>query len=197
MVKLLAIPMEAAFCNVKYMVDNFLYPAFMENLSTAKVDLRELNKRMYGNVAINNAGINQKANAFEYDIRAIYGGDIFDNRARNCFAVSEFYSDEPGVDAHVKFSANKQTGAVGEVITITASALRVDEWRGSLELAPTKYSEGSAVFTDSLGSENLGNNLSNQTVLSTGSTFYVKGVTAGEVELFAGTDNIILTITSE
>lgn len=87
-IQLLAIPIEAAFTNVRYMVDNFLYPAFLQNNSYTRVDIRELNKRMYGNVEINNAGINQKANAFEYDIRAIYGGSLFDNRARNCFAVT-------------------------------------------------------------------------------------------------------------
>lgn len=87
-IKLMAIPIEAAFTNVRYMIDNFLYPAYLQSNSYTRVDIRELNKRMYGNVEINNAGINQKANAFEYDIRAIYGGSLFDNRARNCFAVS-------------------------------------------------------------------------------------------------------------
>lgn len=87
-ISMLAIPMEAAFCNTRYMVDNFLYPAFLQTNPYTKVDIRELNKRMYGNVEVNNAGINQKANAFEYDIRAIYGGSLFDNRARNCFAVT-------------------------------------------------------------------------------------------------------------
>lgn len=87
-VGLMAIPIEAAFTNTRYMVDNFLYPAFLQNNPYTKVDIRELNKRMYGNVEINNAGINQKANAFEYDIRAIYGGALFDNRAKNCFCVT-------------------------------------------------------------------------------------------------------------
>lgn len=87
-IDLLAIPIEAAFTNTRYMVDNFLVPASMPGLNYTKVDLRKLNERMYGNVEIGYAGINQKANAFEYDVRAIYGGDIFDNRARNCFAVT-------------------------------------------------------------------------------------------------------------
>ncbi len=200
-VKLFAIPMEAAFCNVRYMIDNFWVPgqyaAGLEKAMKGTANLRPLNERMFGNVEILNAGINQKANAFEYDIRAIYGGDLFDNRARNCFAVSEAYSEEP--TSYVTFSADKQTEAVGEVITITASAVGTDTWNGSLQIAPTKGSEGSAVFTDSLGSENLGDTLTNQAVQSIGSTFYVKGVTAGEVELWAaGTGrNIKLTITSE
>lgn len=85
---LLAIPIEAAFTNVRYMIDNYLYPAFLQNSALSAVDIRALNSRMFGNVEINNAGINQKANAFEYDIRAIYGGSLFDNRARNCFLVT-------------------------------------------------------------------------------------------------------------
>ena len=85
---MLAIPIEAAFTNTRYMIDNFLVPASMPGLNYTNIDLRKLNERMYGNVEIGFAGINQKANAFEYDVRAIYGGDIFDNRARNCFAVT-------------------------------------------------------------------------------------------------------------
>ena len=87
-ISLMAIPIEAAFTNTRYMVDNFLYPAYLQANPYTSVDIRALNQRMYGNVEINNAGINQKANAFEYDIRAIYGGDLFDNRARNCFAIT-------------------------------------------------------------------------------------------------------------
>ena len=87
-IDLLAIPIEAAFTNTRYMIDNFLVPASMPGLNYTNIDLRKLNERMYGNVEIGFAGINQKANAFEYDVRAIYGGDIFDNRARNCFAVT-------------------------------------------------------------------------------------------------------------
>ena len=87
-VNLLAIPISAGFTNMRYMVDNFLYPAYLASIGNyTKIDLRTLSERMFGNVEINNAGINQKACAFEYDIRAIYGGDLFDNRKRNCFAV--------------------------------------------------------------------------------------------------------------
>lgn len=87
-IQLLAIPIEAAFTNVRYMVDNFLYPAYLQARPYLSVDLRTLNQRMFGNVEIGNAGINQKANAFEYDVRCIYGGSLFDNRARNCFAIT-------------------------------------------------------------------------------------------------------------
>lgn len=87
LVDMLAIPLNSAFTNTRYMVDNFLVPSNLPGISYNNVELRQLNQQMYGNVEIGNAGINQKANAFEYDIRLIYGGSIFDNRRRNCFAV--------------------------------------------------------------------------------------------------------------
>jgi len=93
LIDLMAIPIEAAFTNTRYIVDNFLVPASIPGYNY-KVDLRKINERMYGNVEVNNAGINQKANAFEYDIRVIYGGDIFDNRARNCFVVTGPYGEQ-------------------------------------------------------------------------------------------------------
>lgn len=107
-IAMLAIPIEAAFTNTRYMVDNFLYPAFLQTNPYTSVDIRKLNERMYGNVEINNAGINQKANAFEYDIRAIYGGSLFDNRARNCFAVTG-----PVGAVNVPTTGIKVTGAGG------------------------------------------------------------------------------------
>lgn len=118
-IDLLAIPIEAAFTNTRYMVDNFLVPASMPGLNYSKVDLRKLNKRMYGNVEIGYAGINQKANAFEYDVRAIYGGDIFDNRARNCFAV---------------INNNK---VVKEIIVGTIDDAKITEKDGTLQMFAT------------------------------------------------------------
>lgn len=124
-IAMLAIPMEAAFCNTRYMVDNFLYPAFLQTNPYTKVDIRELNKRMYGNVEVNNAGINQKANAFEYDIRAIYGGSLFDNRARNCFAVTGPVGavNVPTTNITVTGAGGATTVKNGETLLMSASIL--------------------------------------------------------------------------
>lgn len=126
-VGLMAIPIEAAFTNTRYMVDNFLYPAFLQNNPYTKVDIRELNKRMYGNVEINNAGINQKANAFEYDIRAIYGGALFDNRAKNCFCVTGPIGTNKKVNNIVlKTEGLTNTVKVGETVNLVADVEPVD-----------------------------------------------------------------------
>ena len=124
-ISMLAIPMEAAFCNTRYMVDNFLYPAFLQTNPYTKVDIRELNKRMYGNVEVNNAGINQKANAFEYDIRAIYGGSLFDNRARNCFAVTGPVGavNVPTTNITVTGAGGANTVKTGGTLLMSASVL--------------------------------------------------------------------------
>lgn len=103
-IHMLAIPIEAAFTNVRYFVDNYLYPSYLERGIT-RVDLEVLNQRMFGNVEIANAGINQKANAYEIDVRCIFGGSLFDNRRKNCFAL---------------------TGTVGGNTAVTSITLAVD-----------------------------------------------------------------------
>lgn len=128
-VSLMAIPIEAAFTNTRYMVDNFLYPAFLQNNPYTRVDIRELNKRMYGNVEINNAGINQKANAFEYDIRAIYGGALFDNRARNCFCVTGTIGAQKKVtNITLTTEGGTNTVKVGETTNLNVAVTPVDAY---------------------------------------------------------------------
>ena len=128
-VSLMAIPIEAAFTNTRYMVDNFLYPAFLQNNPYTKVDIRELNKRMYGNVEINNAGINQKANAFEYDIRAIYGGALFDNRAKNCFCVTGTIGAQKKVtNITLTMEAGTNQVPVGDTVTLNVAVTPTDAY---------------------------------------------------------------------
>ena len=86
-IDLLAIPIPAAFTNTRYIVDNLWVPFGMQ-ASLNKINLAQLTSQMYGNIEVMNAGINPKANGFEYDIRAIYGGDIFSNRQKNCFSIT-------------------------------------------------------------------------------------------------------------
>ena len=145
-VGLMAIPIEAAFTNTRYMVDNFLYPAFLQNNPYTKVDIRELNKRMYGNVEINNAGINQKANAFEYDIRAIYGGALFDNRARNCFCVTGPIGTNKKV-TNIKLTTENGTNTVklGETTKLNVNVAPADAYNKNVTFS-TEFGTGQAVI---------------------------------------------------
>lgn len=145
-VGLMAIPIEAAFTNTRYMVDNFLYPAFLQNNPYTKVDIRELNKRMYGNVEINNAGINQKANAFEYDIRAIYGGALFDNRAKNCFCVTGPIGTNKKV-TNIKLTTENGNNTVklGETIKLNVAVAPADAYNKNVTFS-TEFGTGQAVI---------------------------------------------------
>jgi hypothetical protein len=125
LIDLLAIPFVAAFTNVRHLVDNFLVPASMPTTGFTQVDLEKLNNRMFGNVEIGFAGINQKANAFEYDIRVIYGGDLFDNRRRNCFAVIHNGSEPtpgptPSYDTLTINCDSSVVAGVDATVTLTA-----------------------------------------------------------------------------
>lgn len=145
-VGLMAIPIEAAFTNTRYMVDNFLYPAFLQNNPYTKVDIRELNKRMYGNVEINNAGINQKANAFEYDIRAIYGGALFDNRAKNCFCVTGPIGTNKKVTNITLTTENgNNTVKLGETIKLNVAVAPEDAYNKNVTFS-TEFGTGQAVI---------------------------------------------------
>ena len=88
LIDILAIPEPAGFTDTRYLVANYLVPGEYYNDAARQLELRDINKRMYGNVEIGYAGVNQKGNDFEYDIRIMYGGDLFDNRRRNCFAIT-------------------------------------------------------------------------------------------------------------
>jgi hypothetical protein len=160
LIDLLAIPFVAAFTNVRHLVDNFLVPASMPTTGFTQVDLEKLNNRMFGNVEIGFAGINQKANAFEYDIRVIYGGDLFDNRRRNCFAVIHSNGSEPTpgpTPSYDTLTINCDSSVVAGVdatVTLTADdSTPVDVEDAAFTVVPgtgTGYvsvSKGVAIFT--------------------------------------------------
>lgn len=87
-IELFAIPLEAGFVSVRYILDNFLVPAaaLAEN---PELILFKDNERLFGNIEIGQANVNQKRSAYEYDIRAIYGGSLFINRKAAAFAVCD------------------------------------------------------------------------------------------------------------
>jgi hypothetical protein len=86
-VKLFFVPLAAGFTSTRYIVDNFLIPAMALDRD-ANVELGYTQNKVFGPVQISKAGVNQKANAWEYDARILYGGELFDNRKQTAFALS-------------------------------------------------------------------------------------------------------------
>jgi hypothetical protein len=95
---MVVLPLPSAFTSTRYLISNYLIPNMLLNTPAALADLSKANSRMFGNVEVGHAGINQKGDNFEYDIRIMYGGDIFENRRRNCFAVKHTDEQSGGGD---------------------------------------------------------------------------------------------------
>lgn len=182
-VQLMAIPIEAAFTNVRYMIDNFLYPSWLQVNSYTKVDLRDLNKRMYGNVEIMNAGINQKGANFEYDIRAIYGGSLFDNRARNCFVVTG------AVGAQKLVTGITLSGAGGATTVAVGSSLNI-----SATVAPADAANKNVVYSVTNGT---GEASITQGGVLTGVSAGTVTVTATAVDGSNVKGNLAITVTAQ
>lgn len=123
-IDLLVLPLNAAFVNIKYLVENFLIPANMPDLDYTQIELRELNQKMFGNVAIDNVGINQKAHAFEYDTRIIYGADVFEIKRPTCFSVTGVVGDQTVDTITVTGAGNATTIATdGGTLQMSAAVL--------------------------------------------------------------------------
>lgn len=97
-IRILAVPLEAAFTSVRYEVNNLLLPGDMRgfNISESEVTkgmqaLREGNNGsgMFSNLTIQNVAFNPNYDAFEFQSRIIYGADIFNSRKQTCFAVAD------------------------------------------------------------------------------------------------------------
>ncbi len=90
-VDVLVVPAPAAALSLRHFVANLLVPmAFMHGLNPGEVqaELGGVNDLTGGAVAFSNVGINQKADAFEYQTRMIYGAMAFNIWKKTLFAVT-------------------------------------------------------------------------------------------------------------
>lgn len=157
LIDLLAVPYVAAFVNTRHVINNFIVPAALIDSNKAQLELAGLNGKMFGNIEIGSAGINQKGSDFEYDIRIIYGGDIFDNRKRNCFVVQHSGSEPTPTPKYETLTVNcNSTVAAGGSIPVTltgdGAAVTIDDNVTFTTVAGTgtgnvSVSKGAATFT--------------------------------------------------
>lgn len=75
-IKLLAVPMEAAYVNIKHIISQLFVPMGVDT-AEYQADIALANEKLYGSLEIQNAGINQRADGFSFHERCVYGGDIF------------------------------------------------------------------------------------------------------------------------
>lgn len=109
-VDLLAVPTISAFASIKWLITQYLVPAYIEGVPTPNVDVLRLNEMMFGQVEVENAGINQVANSFKVNNRCLFGADIIKNRANSVYMITgevgpqtitstEVVIDTPSTDA--------------------------------------------------------------------------------------------------
>lgn len=85
-VHILAIPMDAAFANIRHIINQLFVPYgldtadYQQNIETA-------NEKLFGVVSLEDCGINQQADGFKFNSRVVYGGDIFEIYRDACVLV--------------------------------------------------------------------------------------------------------------
>lgn len=87
-VDLLAVPTIAAFASIKWLITQYLVPAYIEGVPTPSIDTLRLNELMFGQVEVENAGINQVSNAFKVNNRCVFGADLIKNRVNACYMIT-------------------------------------------------------------------------------------------------------------
>lgn len=89
-IDILAIPEGSAFTSIKYFIQNLTVPYALpyDGYKVTADDIGKINNRLFGNIAIGTAGIDQRGNNFEYDTRAIYGAGAFDVRKSGLIAIT-------------------------------------------------------------------------------------------------------------
>lgn len=87
-ITLLAMPLESAFVSIKWLVTNYLVPMAMEGIEINALEVNKLSQKLFGQVEVQSAGINQMANSFRINNRILVGADIINNRKQNVYAIT-------------------------------------------------------------------------------------------------------------
>lgn len=85
-INILAIPMPAAFANIRHIINQLFVPYGLD-VADYQQNIETANEKLFGVVALENCGINQQADGFKFNSRCVYGGDIFNIYRDACVLV--------------------------------------------------------------------------------------------------------------
>lgn len=85
-INIIAIPLDAAFANIRHIVSQVFVPATIDAVDTAE-NINLVNQKLFGILNLENCGINQAADGYKANIRCLYGGDIFQIHRDACVMV--------------------------------------------------------------------------------------------------------------
>lgn len=75
--KIIAIPLEAAYANIRHIVNNLFVPVGLDT-ADYKENIEAINQKLFGVLTLEENGINQLGDGFKFNSRCVYGGDIFE-----------------------------------------------------------------------------------------------------------------------
>lgn len=75
--KILAVPLEAAYANIRHIINNLFVPAGVDAADYAE-DIALANEKLFGVMNIEPGPINPFGDGFKFNERCVYGGDIFE-----------------------------------------------------------------------------------------------------------------------
>lgn len=85
-VNILAIPLEAAYANIRHIVNQLFVPLGFDT-DDYQENINKVNEKLFGVITLENNGINQAADGFKFNSRCVYGGDIFEIYRDACVLV--------------------------------------------------------------------------------------------------------------
>lgn len=85
-VDILAIPMEAAYANIRHLVNELFVPLGFDT-DDYQENINKVNEKLLGVVELQNNGIHQAGDSFKFNSRCVYGGDIFEIYRDACVLV--------------------------------------------------------------------------------------------------------------
>lgn len=86
--RILAIPLEAAYANIRHIVTNLFVPAGI-SADEYTEDIALANEKLFGVLSLENTGVNPFGDGFKFNERCVYGGDIFEKYRDAAVVVSD------------------------------------------------------------------------------------------------------------
>lgn len=96
--KVIAIPLEAAFANIRHIVSQLFVPSGID-VNDYNDNIALANEKLFGVMTLENSGINQLADGFKFNSRCVYGGDIFEKYRDTAVVVYAATGKVNGIEA--------------------------------------------------------------------------------------------------
>jgi len=144
-INLLAVPLEACYCNIRHIVNQLFTPLGF-NTADYQENINKVNEKLFGVLTLENNGILQSGDGFKFNSRCVYGGDIFEIYRDACVLVKG--ATQAQTVAPVKATAITE-GISGAKTTTKTVRIACEELNCSGTIYLDSATTGSATVTGS------------------------------------------------